>query len=102
MERSRDVKGARAGEAYAQRSCVGLALVAFEEPSDRFTDSRHDRVDDDEADQEGDQGKFVGCGKTEHRDPVHSLPSRASCGAIVVYCLLTAARTMTERAGRTR
>lgn len=35
---------------------VGLALVAFEEPSDHFADLGDDRVDDDDADQEGDEG----------------------------------------------
>lgn len=59
-------------------------------------------MDDDDADQEGDEGQFIGCAEGEHRAVEFSLPSPESFGAIVVYCSLIASRKTLERAGRTR
>jgi hypothetical protein len=59
-------------------------------------------VNDHEADQEGDEGQFVGCGKGEHHAVMFSLPSRAAPRGIVVYCWLIASVQPTERAGYTR
>lgn len=58
-------------------SRVGLALVAFEEPSDGFSDFWNDRVDDHEADEEADESEFVGGGEGEHRAACGSIPLRS-------------------------
>lgn len=83
-------------------SGVGLTLVALEKSSDGFANLGDDRVDDHDADKEGDEGQFVGCAKGQHRSVVFSLPSRASSWRIVVYCSPIASVQTTERAGRTR
>jgi hypothetical protein len=46
---------------------VGLALFGFEEASDHLANFGDDGVNDHDADQEGDEGQFVGCAEGEHR-----------------------------------
>ncbi len=77
-------------------SHFGFALVAFEESADGFTDFGDDRVNDHDANEEGDEGQFVGCGEGEHHGVVfsyHLARGRGGLSYIVGDCFGQNART---------
>lgn len=82
-------------------SRTSLTLTGLEQSADGFPNLGHDRMNDDDADEEADEHEFVGGGEGEHVGREFSLASHAKFGGLsYIDCGLFRAKRPNEQDAR--